>query len=314
MKTKITTRKLLKPAVLRALLVLATTCTQIPVWAQTTAFTYQGRLNVGATPANGMYDFLFEAFDAASAGIGVGPTVSVTAVGVTNGLFTVQVDLGASPFNGPARWLQINVSTNGAGSYSALSPRQPLSPAPCSIYANTAGTVTNGGIGNAQLGANSVAGVNIQSGTITGPKIASGQIVKTLNGLTDNVNIAAGANVTLATNGSNLTINSSGSGAFSLNATNAYFTAGNVGIGRIDPPYALTVRGGSAGPIAWERYVGGVQSGKTWAWEVDGAGTYLRNATDGSLPLTILNGGQLGIGTINPSYALDVRTTSSAAV
>src|SRR5690606_3434293 len=79
--------------------------------AQNTAFTYQGRLNSDGNPANGVYDFTFQAFDAPVAGNSIGGTVSVNAVDVTNGLFTALLDLGTSPFTGPARWLQIRVST-----------------------------------------------------------------------------------------------------------------------------------------------------------------------------------------------------------
>ena len=89
-------------------------------FAEDTAFTYQGRLNDNGSPATGVYDFTFQAFNAPTAGGSVGGTVNVNAVGVTNGLFTALVDLGGSPFTGPARWLQISVSTNGAGSFTTL--------------------------------------------------------------------------------------------------------------------------------------------------------------------------------------------------
>src|SRR5882672_7497602 len=62
--------------------------------AQGTAFTYQGRLSSGANPATGIYDFQFELYDAASAGGPVGLAVTNTAVGVTNGLFSVPLDFG----------------------------------------------------------------------------------------------------------------------------------------------------------------------------------------------------------------------------
>src|SRR5690349_20083357 len=79
------------------------------VLGQGTAFTYQGRLNDNGAPANGVYDFTFQAFDAPTAGGSIGGTANVNAVGVTNGLFATLVDMGSSPFTGPARWLQIRV-------------------------------------------------------------------------------------------------------------------------------------------------------------------------------------------------------------
>ncbi len=39
-------------------------------FAQTTAFTYQGKLSDGATPANGNYDFQFKLYDTATVGTG----------------------------------------------------------------------------------------------------------------------------------------------------------------------------------------------------------------------------------------------------
>ena len=42
--------------------------------AQTSAFSYQGRLQDGGTPANGSYDFQFQLFDASSGGNQVGST------------------------------------------------------------------------------------------------------------------------------------------------------------------------------------------------------------------------------------------------
>lgn len=296
--------------------------------AQTTTFTYQGRLTVNGGSANGVYDFAFQAFDAPSAGNSVGGLVTVNGVGVSNGLFTVLLDLGAGVFTGPARWLQIAVSPTGAGVYTTLSLRQQLTSVPYSIYATTAGTVTNSGIGNAQLAANSVAGANIQNATITAAKIGSGQVVKSLNGLADAVNLSAGANVSLVTNGNTLSISapagglalpysgaaSSANSIFTLTNTGSGAAAvlwGNVGIGMANPLYPLSVRANvSSRPITWERYVSGAQLGKTWAWEIDGAGTYMRNATDVTLPLAILNTGFVGIGNTSPGSMLAIGSPS----
>ena len=55
-------------------------------------------------------------------------------VGVTNGLFTVTLNFGASVFNGGALSLEIGVRTNGATSaYNVLSPRQTLTSVPYAI-------------------------------------------------------------------------------------------------------------------------------------------------------------------------------------
>ena len=65
-----------------------------------TTFTYQGRLTDAGNPANGAYDLQLRLFDAASGGAQVGPTLARDDVVVTNGLFTVSLDFGASAFNG----------------------------------------------------------------------------------------------------------------------------------------------------------------------------------------------------------------------
>jgi hypothetical protein len=94
-----------------------------------TAFTYQGRLANATNAANGRYDFGFALYDAVTGGSQVGDPVALTGVGVANGVFTVTLDFGDS-FDGSARWLGISVRTNGASSYTDLSPRQAISPTP----------------------------------------------------------------------------------------------------------------------------------------------------------------------------------------
>src|ERR1039458_210559 len=78
------------------LLSLATFNLQLStLFAQGTAFTYQGRLNSGGVPANGSYDIAFTRYATNVTGsIFAGP-VTNTAVNVTNGLFTTTVDFGS---------------------------------------------------------------------------------------------------------------------------------------------------------------------------------------------------------------------------
>lgn len=99
------------------------------------AFTYQGQLKQGGNPANGHFDFTFKLYKALSGGSQAGSTVTVLNQNVVSGLFTVQLDFNGSAFayDGTARWLEIAVRPAGAGAYTTLAPRQPLTPAPFAI-------------------------------------------------------------------------------------------------------------------------------------------------------------------------------------
>ena len=107
-------------------------------FAQGTAFTYQGRLNNGTNPATGSFDLTFSLFGVSSGGSSLAGPVTNTAVGVTNGLFTVMVDFGAGVFTGSSNWLSIGVRTNGGGAFTALTPREQVTPTPYAIFAEPA--------------------------------------------------------------------------------------------------------------------------------------------------------------------------------
>ncbi|PYS59102.1 MAG: hypothetical protein DMF74_22120, partial [Acidobacteria bacterium] len=93
-----------------------------PTYGQTTVFTYQGRLSDGGAPANGAYDLQFKLFDTASTGAGtqIGSTITNSALTVTGGVFTTQLDFGASAFPGADRFLEISVRLAGSGSFTVL--------------------------------------------------------------------------------------------------------------------------------------------------------------------------------------------------
>jgi len=112
--------------------------TSLPVRAQGTAFTYQGRLNVNGSAANGSYDFQFILFNSTQFGFPVGPVVTNAGVAVNNGIFTTTLDFGAGIFTGTNLWLDLSVRTNGGGTFNELLPRQPVTPAPYAVFANTA--------------------------------------------------------------------------------------------------------------------------------------------------------------------------------
>ena len=104
-----------------ASLVLGAWCLALPlcetVFAQGTAFTYQGRLNSSGAPASGTYNLTFSLFNVNSGGSAVAGPVTTNGVIITNGLFTVLIDFGSGVFTGETNWLQIGVETNGAGSF-----------------------------------------------------------------------------------------------------------------------------------------------------------------------------------------------------
>jgi trimeric autotransporter adhesin len=119
-------------------------------FAQGTSFTYQGRLNDGINPANGSYDFRFSLMtDAQGSSLFAGP-LTTNAVPVAGGLFTVMLDFGANIFTGSSYWLRVDVKTNGAGSFTSLTPYQALTPAPYAMFANTASNLS-GTLPSAQL-------------------------------------------------------------------------------------------------------------------------------------------------------------------
>lgn len=108
--------------------------------AQSTAFNYQGRLAANGAPYTGFAEMQFALFNAPTGGVAVAASTPATAsVNVSGGLFAVSLDFGAAAFPGADRFLEIQVRTN-IGAFSALTPRQPLTPTPYALFARTAGT------------------------------------------------------------------------------------------------------------------------------------------------------------------------------
>src|ERR1039458_8990512 len=91
-------------------------------FAQGTAFIYQGRLNSGGSPASGLYDFRFKLYADPLGNTQVSSSYLTNGIPATNGLFVTTIDFGAGIFNGGTNWLEIDVRTNGAASYTVLNP------------------------------------------------------------------------------------------------------------------------------------------------------------------------------------------------
>lgn len=189
-----------------------------------TAFSYEGKLNVGTNPATGSFDMKFALFDASTAGTQQGSTITNTAIGVTNGLFTLPLDFG-NQFPGASRWLEFSVRTNNAPSYSTLSPREALLPTPYAIYASSASNVV-GSIPASQI-----------SGTLALAQLPATVVTNGGNGVnfSGNLNLPAlTASTGIIYAGGNLLEHGDGSGNFfvGLGAGNLTMSGGyNTGVG-----------------------------------------------------------------------------------
>ena len=187
---------------------------QLSAFPQTTAFTYQGRLNDGGSPANGSYQFLFWVDDGNNAIVGT--SITPPPVGVTNGLFTVTLDFGPGIFTGGNRRLHLEVRTNDNTSmFVALSPPQPILPTPYAIYAETVDAA--GIIGVVPSAAAAGTATNLYGpllGDVTGTQGAT--VVSTVGGQSA-ANVATGvsaANAATSANMPNTIVKRDGTGSF----------------------------------------------------------------------------------------------------
>ena len=195
---------------------------------------YQGVLknSSGVIVDDGSYDITFKLYDAETGGTEI--WIEAKEVNVENGIFSTQ--LGSSnpinlPFNN-VYWLGVSI-----GSEDELIPRLKLTSVPYSFMT-----------------------MNVMDGAITAAKIGNNELVKSVNGLKDNVNLVAGSNVTITPDGNNLTIAASGGvvsgsgtvnhipffdGTNTLSSSTIYQSpgSGNIGIGTVSPEEKLDVTG-----------------------------------------------------------------------
>ncbi len=269
--------------------------------AQGTAIGYQGRLNDGGLPATGLYDFTFNVFDVEAAGAALTGAVGLDAVPVTNGVFNVSLDFGLDIFTGPARWLEITVRANGVGAPNILTPRTSLLPTPYAIFAGKAGSVANGTVTADQL---NTGGVPAEPGQFlsyaggnflwTDPGVAAGDLWTALGG-------------------------------------NAYYTAGNVGIGTMGPltplevngvvrstrsgvaPQYIQLNGGDSGSIKLTAQSTLAAEKNMFIQNLSGEATpgpnnniqfELGTTSAPSTKMTIAHNGNVGIGAVNPQGRL----------
>ncbi|HVE57720.1 MAG TPA: hypothetical protein VNB22_12880, partial [Pyrinomonadaceae bacterium] len=257
----------------------------VSIPAQTTAFSYQGRLNNGGAAANGNFEFQFKLFDALSSGTQVGTTFSAPAVTVINGVFATTLDFGAAPFSGgAARFLEISVRPAGStAAFTVLSPRTQILSAPYAIQAKNAQTA------DTSLDAQKLGGIDA-SAYVTTTSVGNSFIKNDTNLQTANFNI-------------------SGNG----------FIGGNLGIGTLTPQSRVQVQTGNE--YGFTQTNGTVTVGTFIAANSGWFGTRSNHplqffTNNGQSRLMIDTNGNVGVG-VTPTTRLDVngdtliRTTGS---
>ena len=221
----------------------------------------------------------------------------VQTVAIVNGLFNVQLGninpITAVPFD-RMHFLGITVGTE-----SELSPRTLLSPSPYSFM-------------SMNVMDNVITKNKIQDGAVTGLKIGSNEVVKSLNGLKDVVNFIGGTNITLTPSGNDIIISSSAIGD-NWGTQSAITDQTLSGDGTASLPLKLSQQSASGGQVLkW--------NGTSWAPAQDNTGglilPYSGTGTSGSPLFNIVNLGTSGaISTLsNGNYAIWGESASSSGM
>ncbi len=134
-----------------------------------TAFTYQGELSDGGSPATGSYDFIFDLYSSMTGGTAA-HTVSTNGVTVTDGYFEVYLNYGDDVFTGASWVVEIRVRPSGGGAYETLTPRQPILPTP---YAMCADSIADDAVNSAKIADGTIAFADIGQNSA-----GSGQVMK----------------------------------------------------------------------------------------------------------------------------------------
>lgn len=242
--------------------------------AQTTAFNYQGKLTDNGTPQS-TYQVQFQLYDTLVGGNQIGATITNASVAVNQGVFSIQLDFGASVFTGADRFLEIAVRRNAGENYTTLSPRQQIASSPYSIRTLSAVQA------DTALDSNKLGGLDA-SEYVTNSTVGSSFIKNAATIQTGNFNI-------------------SGNG----------FIGGNFGVGTTTPTSKLNVLATGHGI---SQTGGAVTVGSFISIAAGGSGWFgtrsnhpLHFFTGDSAPqMTLSTSGYLGIGTTNPTARLEI--------
>jgi hypothetical protein len=325
-----------------AFILLILVVTASGAFAQTSSFSYQGRLTDNGVAANGSYDLQFSLFSTVNGAGQIGQTQTIPNVSVSGGVFTVTLDFGANSFPGQGRFLEISTRSSGSGPFTTLTPRQPITSTPYavrSLNSTNADTAANaqllGGVAanqyvttndprltNERLPAAGSINYIANSSTLQNAQfnvIGNGTVGGLLNGNIINSNLQymlAGQRIAARVGTNGLLLGSP-------NLPVAVGDNANVGVGTENPQTALP--NGRVLDIEGQHGVirmGGIGAQFEWqATKIGPNGTMnLYNVMDGTSPFTVLTNGNVGIGTTSPtsplpnSRILDIEGGSSNSI
>ncbi|QOJ13742.1 MAG: hypothetical protein HRU75_03400 [Planctomycetia bacterium] len=287
--------------------------------------TYQGQLKSGGAPLDSTADFEFRLFDAAMDGNAIGTAVAINNVAVVNGLFAIDLDFGAAAFNGQARWIEAAVrSPAGAGAFTTLAPRQPVTAAPYALFSaapwGTSGSNVFYSGGNVGIGTNTPQSALQVTGLIISglAGVTNGEIL-----LEDSGAITNNAGIRTNADGDLILRAHSSPGAIEFEVGNPESTRmvvlgnGNVGIGTTTPGNSLQVeggirvRGGTPGGSGVNNngYAFGSAGGDNDSGMFSTADGLLQFFTNNVERLRISSAGDVGIGLTAPTARLDVEAS-----
>ncbi len=329
---KMETRKILTIAVLALCLVVcrAKVGAAAPMG---TAFTYQGQLNDGGKPADGVYDFQFRLLDRNdSDSTQLGITLKVDDHNVIDGYLEFKLDFGGTMYDGNDVWLEMGVRDGALSDpckYTVMYPLHEVTPTPYSLYADYAKTAGGGGGGG--IGGSGTANYIAK---FTGPNtVGNSTIYEAATGKVGIGTTSPRVKLSLGTDFTDKKLAvwdgvddfwgfGSPFGRLAVYAQNtekiSVFGNGNVGINTVLPEGTLDVREGSlfvdtsSGSLVLRH-----PTGSGWAFSTIGGGANLQLAersAGGSLTqrVAFTQGGNVGIGITNPSHRLHVDGIISA--
>jgi hypothetical protein len=286
----------------------------LPGAALGTAFTYQGLLQLNGAPINGPCDFRFALWDSLTSGAQLGATQTVTNLAVSSGRFTAVLNgggqFGPAAFDGSARWLQVDVRCPaGSGSYTGLSPRQELAPAPYAQHAADAWSLRgNAGTDDTVNAIGTTDGMGLVFKTSDTPRMyvdAGGRVgvgappnasvfhvtgTSWFQGDTTPLPASAGMGVAIGANGTNGYIFAFDYASFTPKNLLLNNPGGNVGVGTLSP-------------IGGRLHVDG------------GSGTAIYSTSTSGIGLQAVSGSNAGVYSYSTSdYGVDGRSENSVGV